>query len=166
MKIYLTAFSLFLGMIGFSQSFPESTSLPPATNEFGDPLNNRIDANGSKQGFWYYINTFGQITARQYFEDNELRSTEIRISESEYWIPVNSDIANLEQWTNIKNVILETLGSNSLGASQLIAVFKTNEGTWAIQLFGAWDNPSGTSNAIRQLLENQTMQNNFYAIIQ
>jgi hypothetical protein len=166
MKLYLTLFALCSFLYGFTQTFPENASLPQETNEVGDPLNNGVDPNGAKQGAWFYVNTAGETTARQMFQDNELLSTEIRTSETSEWVSLYSMSSNQEQLTTVKNLILQTLGSTNLGASQAIVVYKSLEGEWAVHLFGTWTNPEAKADELLQILENQLIQNNFYAIIQ
>lgn len=168
MKFYFTliVLALYFCSLVQAQSFPESASVNAQTNALGDPLNNGMDANGSMQGLWLYKTTEGDIRAQQIFKDNELLATSICLDDNQHWINLAEINTNQAQVAALKNSIVALFDTISLDHTKLIFIYKSEQGDWTIQLYGAYDNPALVKSKIMTFLNAQSIQNNFYGFIQ
>lgn len=123
-------------------------------NEWGDPVNNIIDADGSQQGQWLYQDINGNRVFRQDYVDNTLVGSYFNVSTSESlmkWENVSTWETNLSLELEIKNHITSALGS--LSEDQQILLFIDDQGALTNTFFlGNWSQ-NQTSAYMHQLSE-------------
>lgn len=166
MKTIATTLLLFGCLFVHAQNFPSSSFVVPILNENGDPQTNIIDANGAKQGSWYFKDVEGRITFKQVFEENELISTSVKFDNSEQWSDLVGFTQNSLELDQLRTVLLNQLGTEIFDGENLITICKLFNGNLEINFFGNWSDPQNLEAIIVELISQYSFLNGSYVFVQ
>lgn len=128
-KQLLLFLCLMLSPFIYAQNIIGQAAKEPTPNQNGDPVNNIIDPDGSRQGDWFYIDRQSRDVIKQTYQNNELKETFISINNE--WVNVSDLKAN----ESIKNELLNVLKANEIEieSHQQIVITKDKN---KIQIYG------------------------------
>ena len=116
---------------------PEALSLSK-TNELGDPITNIVDADGAKQGEWFYQDNSGAPVLKQEYNNHTLISSSYPIVQLDGSIEWEES----EEWTLNPKPGLENAIANSYGSfnanQQLILIFNSEGELIRYSPIGIW----------------------------
>lgn len=78
----------------YGQDFTSAALVPTTFNEQGDPLINIVDANGARQGEWFYKDHLNQVCLKKSYVDNNVVNSFIQVGSDQSPEWVNFDAFN------------------------------------------------------------------------
>lgn len=142
MKVCLLLLLIF---IGFGVDSWAQTCIPEALtnselNEFGDPITNSIDPDGSRQGDWIYQDTEGKPVFKEVYQNNELKASyfmDAHQAEMMAWKNSSFWTTNQTLHSDLLSYLATTAGE--LSANQQLLLLFTNTGELSrITFLGQW----------------------------
>ena len=141
MRKIILLFSVFTMNLSFSQVLP-SAAIEPEYNEFGDPITNIMDANGARQGEWYYEDFFGKPILKEIYQDHKLVSVfypELTVnSEVEKWVDQSNWEADLTILQKLRDKIYSLNLFSNLQSDRQVAIILLKSGDSRIAPLGNW----------------------------
>lgn len=142
-KIFLIAISLC--NLGLSQKLNENSFVTPQKTAEGFPITNVIDADGVKQGVWYYKNSDQSTCFSQQFFNNNLVNSSVLITDKtqSFWKNISDfqhDNQNLNQVKELLYVPFYEVRRDNYSSKQFF-VYRFNN-TTTIELLGDWTDVS------------------------
>ncbi len=147
MKIVLTTLLLntAVSFIGFSQEILQSAEKPAVYNENGDPLTNITDADGARQGDWFYIDAEGQEVLQKKYKDHVCVETYYSTDDTnldKQWKKVSDSESNQLEINSVRELyvdFLENSGFQLKSDQQLIVVISKNGELIHVSAIGNWN---------------------------
>lgn len=166
MKYAITTVLLLACLCAEAQNFPSSSNVDPTMNEFGDPVTNSVDPNGSQQGIWYYKDINQVVVFKEVYSDNLVESKAVFSPLEGHWIDLDLFIQNSIELLDLRASIINLLGSEMFNGDRLITVCKLPNGNIMINLFGSWQNHQEIETGILNLVAQLSLSNSSYVFIQ
>lgn len=136
MKHYLLLALIAAPLFSFCQQVIAQGERAPQTNENGDPINNAIDPNGSRQGVWYYEDHSGELLLIENYLDNQLTDSKLAVTIN--GIPT---VLEQNQWTFVNSTTVG-LSPSALGYSaqpdKQLGIVVTHTGILKTAFIGNW----------------------------
>lgn len=110
-------FCFFNSSFSSAQDFTLEALVPTTFNEHGDPQINKVDANGARQGDWFYNDHSNVLCVKEQYQDHNLVNSLIQVgtNEAPVWVNFNDFITSnslINQASNYLNSPTNELPSN------------------------------------------------------
>lgn len=147
MKIILTTLLLntAVSFIGFSQEILQAAEKPPVYNTYGDPLTNITDADGARQGDWFYVDVEGQEVLQKKYKDHVCVGTYYFTRDTEgdqEWKKLSDGESSQPEAEYVKELYIDFLENSGFplkSDQQLILVISKNGELIRVSAMGNWN---------------------------
>lgn len=144
MKIIIR--NLAFGLLFFNSSFSSAQDfalealVPTTFNEHGDPQINKVDANGARQGDWFYNDHSNVLCVKEQYQDHNLVNSLIQVgtNEAPVWVNFNDFITSNSLINQASNYLKEKMNSHPVDWDLSQVLVYSYNGNLSIRFIGAW----------------------------
>ncbi|UKN01266.1 hypothetical protein K6119_16175 [Paracrocinitomix mangrovi] len=134
MKNTLLLLCLTIAQLSIAQEFIEESAKSATYNQNGDPITNVMDADGMRQGNWYFVNDLNQDVVLKKYTNNSCDETSFYINNN--WVNAQDYQSNAVQTDALKNEL--NANNINLQADQQLLVVIENGQAQLLSVLGNW----------------------------